>query len=176
MKLAVPVNENDHAIGPADALVTVVNYGDYECPDCRSRHRAVEKMIDELVGSVRFVYRHFPLINVHPRALPAAEAAEAAAAQDKFWEMHRRLYTQPDKLEDRHLRHYAKQIGLDVDRFDREMAAGAYRDRILDSYHNSIIYGITGAPTTFINGELYAMSGIKLLSAVKLMLNAQRQV
>ena len=170
MKLVIPVNENDHSIGPADARVTVVNYGDYECPDCHSRHRQVEKMFDQLVGSVRFVYRHFPLINVHSRALPAAEAAEAAAAQGKFWEMHRHLYT--GKLEDRHLRHYAKEIGLAVDRFDREMAGGGYRDKILDSYHNSIIYGITGAPTTFINGELYAMSGVELLAVVKTILQA----
>jgi len=172
MKLAIPVNEHDHSIGPADALVTVVNYGDYECPDCRGRHREVEKMIDQLVGSVRFVYRHFPLVNVHLRALRAAEAAEAAAAQSKFWEMHRHLYTYTDKLEDRHLRHYAKKIGLELDRFDREMAGGAYRDRILDSYHNSIVHGITGTPTTFINGELYAMSGVELLSVVKSMLSS----
>ena len=176
MKLAVPVNENDRSIGAADALVTVVNYGDYECPDCHRRHREVEKALDQLLGAVRFVHRHFPLINVHPRALPAAEAAEAAAAQGKFWEMHRRLYAQPDKLEDRHLRHHAKEIGLDVDRFDREMAAGAYRDQILDSYHNSIIHGITGTPTTFINGELYAMSSAELIAVVKSMLNSQRRV
>ncbi len=170
MKLASPVNEHDHSIGPADALVTVVNYGDYECPDCHRRHREVEKMFDQLVNSVRFVYRHFPLINVHPRALAAAEAAEAAAAQGKFWEMHRHLYTRPDKLSDRHLRHHAKEIGLDIDRFDREMAGGVYRDRILDSYHNSIVYGITGAPTTFINDELYAMSGVELIATVKTLL------
>ena len=176
MKLAIPVNEHDYSIGPADALVTVVNYGDYECPDCHRRHREVEKMFDQLANSVRFVYRHFPLINVHPRALPAAEAAEAAAVQGKFWEMHRALYTQPDKLDDRHLRHYARKIGLDLNRFDREMAAGAYRAQILSDYNNSIIYGITGAPTTFINGELYAMSGVELLNVVKSMLNAQRQV
>ena len=165
MKLAIPVNEHDYLIGPADALVTVVNYGDYECPDCQRRHREVEKMFDQLAKSVRFVHRHFPLINVHSRALPAAEAAEAAAAQGKFWEMHRALYTQPDKLDDRHLRHYAKKIGLDLNRFDREMAAGTYR-----AYNNSIIYGISGAPTTFINGELYAMSGVELLSVVRSML------
>src|SRR5262245_37168699 len=163
MKLAIPVNEHDYSIGPADALVTVVNYGDYECPDCHRSHREVEKMFDQLVNTVRFVYRHFPLINIHPRALSAAEAAEAAAAQGKFWEMHRRLYTKPNKLEDHHLRHYAKGIGLDVNRFDREMAAGAYRNRILDSYHNSLINGVTGTPTTFINGELYAMGGVELL-------------
>ena len=172
MKLAIPVNEHDYSIGPADALVTVVNYGDYECPDCHRRHREVEKMFDELVGSVRFVHRHFPLINIHPRALPAAEAAEAAAAQGKFWEMHRALYTQPDKLDDRHLRHYAKKIGLDLNRFDREMAAGAYRAQILNDYNNSVIYGITGAPTTFINGELYAMGGVELVSVVKSMLSS----
>ena len=175
MKLAIPIDEHDHSIGPAGAVVTVVNYGDYECPDCNRRHREVEKMFDQLLNAVRFVYRHFPLINVHPRALRAAEAAEAAAAQGKFWEMHRRLYTRPGKLEDHHLRHYAKGIGLDVDRFDREMAGGVYSDRILNSYHNSIVNGITGAPTTFINGELYAMSGVELLSTVKTILQRQRR-
>src|SRR5215470_5229408 len=139
MKLAVPIDERDHVIGPPDALVTVVNYGDYECPDCHRRHRDVEKMVDQLVNAVRFVYRHFPLVNVHPRALRAAEAAEAAAAQGKFWEMHRHLYTQSDKLEDRHLRHYAREIGLDLDRFDREMTAGTYSAQILTDYHNSVI-------------------------------------
>ncbi len=170
MKLAVPINERDHAIGPADALVTVVNYGDYECPDCRHRHRAVEKMFDQLVDSVRFVYRHFPLVNVHTHALRAAEAAEAAAAQGKFWEMHRRLYTQPDKLDDRHLRRHANEIGLDLNRFDREMAGGAYSAKILDDYYNSLFNGITGVPTTFINGELYALSGVELLSFVQTIL------
>ena len=170
MKLAIPVNARDHTIGLPDALVTVVNYGDYECPDCRRRHRAIEKMFDQLVDSVRFVYRHFPLVNVHTHALRATEAAEAAAAQGKFWEMHRQLYDHPDKLEERHLRHYAKQIGLDLNRFDREMAGGAYSAQILDHYYNSLINGITGAPTTFINGELYAMSGVELLSVVKTIL------
>ena len=170
MNLAIPVNDEDHAIGRPDALVTVVNYGDYECPDCHRRHRQTEKMFDQLVNSVRFVYRHFPLDNIHPHAVRAAEAAEAAAAQGKFWEMHRHLYTQPDKLDDRHLRRYAKEVGLDLDRFDRELAAGTYTDKILSDYDHSIVYGITGAPTTFINGELYAMSGVELLSTVKKML------
>src|SRR4051794_14779520 len=92
IRLAVPVNERDHARGPTNALVTVVNYGDYECPDCQKRHRAVEKMARELLDRVRLVQRHFPLDEVHPHALRAAEAAEAAAAQGKFWEMHRLLY------------------------------------------------------------------------------------
>ena len=167
MRLPVPVSENDHSMGPVDASVIVVNYGDYECPDCQRRHREVERMFDQLVRTVRFVHRHFPLVNVHPHALRASEAAEAAAAQGKFWEMHRHLYSQPDKLEDRHLRKYAKEIGLDVERFDREMSAGIYKDQVVKDYHNSMIYGITGAPTTFVNDELYAMSGIELTEAVR---------
>ena len=170
MKLVLPVNAQDHSIGPADAVVTVVNYGDYQCPDCQRRHREVEKMFDQLLNSVRFVYRHFPLVNVHLRALRAAEAAEAAAAQGKFWEMHRRLYTHPDKLDDGHLRHHANEIGLDLNRFDREMAGGAYSAKILDDYYNSLFNGITGVPTTFINDELYSMSGVELLSFVQTIL------
>ena len=166
-KLWLRINERDHVIGPADASVTVVNYGDYQCFDCHKRHRAAQKMIDELLGTVRFAYRHFPLVNVHPLALRAAEAAEAAAAQGKFWEMHRSLYLSPDKLEDRHLRHYAHAIGLDVQRFDQEMANHIYADKILNDYYHSLNNGITGAPTTFVNGVLYAMSGVELIDAVK---------
>jgi len=167
LKLTVPVGEKDHAIGPANAVVTVVNYGDYECPDCRRRHREVEKMFDELLHSVRFVYRHFPLVNVHPNSLRAAEAAEAAAAQDKFWDMHRRLYLHPDKLQDRDLHRHAREIGLNLERFDREMASDTYADQIRNAYYNSIVNGITGAPTTFINDKFYAMSGVELLATVK---------
>jgi len=130
-------------------------------------------MFDELVNSVRFVYRHFPLVDVHPRALRAAEAAEAAAAQGRFWEMYRQLYKRSDKLEDRHLRECAKQIGLDLGRFDREMNAAIYARQILDDYDKSINCGISGAPTTFINSELYALSGLELLSTVKSMLEKQ---
>ena len=166
-KLAIPVNDRDHTIGPPDAAVIVVNYGDYQCPDCQKRHRQVQKLVDALANRVRFVYRHFPLINVHPEALRAAEAAEAASAQGKFWEMHRLLYKSPDKLKDRDLRGHAKAIGLDMDTFDREMSDSVYASQILKNYYDAINYGIGGAPTTFINGELYAMSGVELLTAVQ---------
>ena len=169
------MNDRDHVIGPADAPVTVVNYGDYECPDCHHRHRQVEKLVDKLSNRARFVYRHFPLIKVHPNALRAAEAAEAAAAQDKFWEMHRHLYGNPGKLSDRDLHRYAREIGLDLDRFDREMSGSLYADQILNDYHHSMIYGISGAPTTFINGRLYAMSGPELLGVAKSILEGQDQ-
>jgi protein-disulfide isomerase len=172
MKLPIPVSERDHSIGPLTASVTVVNYGDYQSAGSQKRHREVERVFDELVNTVRFVYRHFPLLDAHPHALPAAAAAEAAAAQGKFWEMHRHLYLHPDSLEERHLRRYAKEIGLDLARFDREMAAGIYTDQVLKDYEHSVIYGITGAPTTFINDELYAMSGLELVQAVKAILKS----
>ncbi len=165
-RLESPITERDHVIGPPDARVTVVTYGDYECPACQSRHRATEKMFDLLLGRVRFVYRHFPLLRVHPRALRAAEAAEAAAAQGKFWQMHRLLYSHPNKLSDSDLRRYARTIGLDLVRFDREMTSGVYAHQIKKSCYDSIIDGISGAPTTFVNGVLFAKSGIELLTAV----------
>ena len=174
--LAAPVNERDHMMGPANARVTVVNYGDYQCPGCHERHRATEKMARELQDTVRLVHRHFPLVKSHPRALRAAEAAEAAAAQGKFWEMHRLLYLRPDKLEDRDLRRHAKEIGLDLERFDREMAGAIYSDQILKNSYFSVIHGITGTPTTFINGVRYAMSGVELLAAVKAIVGEQRVI
>jgi protein-disulfide isomerase len=167
LTLPIPVNELDHVLGPADAAVTVVNYGDYQCPDCHRQHREVLKMIEELRNSVRFVYRHFPLVKIHPNALRAAEAAEAAGAQGKFWEMHRLLFTRPDKLSDRDLRRHAREIGLDLKQFDSEMAGSTYAAQILKDYYNSINHEISGTPTTFINGELYAMTGIDLLNAAK---------
>jgi protein-disulfide isomerase len=125
---------------------------------------------------VRLVHRHFPLVKTHPRALRAAEAAEAAAAQGKFWEMHRRLYLRPDKLRDRDLRRHAKEIGLDLERFDREMAGGIYSDQILNDFNFSLNHGITGTPTTFINGVLYAKSGVELVGAVKAIVEEQRVI
>jgi protein-disulfide isomerase len=171
--LAVPMNENDHVMGPTSAPVTVVNYGDYQCPGCQKTHRSTEKIARELLDKVRLVHRHFPLVKSHPRALRAAEAAEAAAAQGKFWEMHRRLYLRPDRLRDRDLRGHANEIGLDLERFDREMASGIHADQILKDFHFSLNHGITGTPTTFINGVRYAMSGVGLVATVKAIVEEQ---
>ena len=166
VRLESPVTDRDHLLGPPNARVTVVTYGDYECLACQGRHRATEKMFDKMRGQVRFVYRHLPLLRVHPRALRAAEAAEAAAAQGRFWQMHRLLYSHPNKLRDLELRRYARSIGLDLVRFDRDMKSGVYADQIKKNCYESIINGISGAPTTFVNGELFAKSGVELLTAV----------
>ena len=171
IRLSLPVTARDHITGAPDARVTVVKYGDYESPDCQRVHQATEKMVRQLLDSVRLVHRHFPLFNSHPHALRAAEAAEAAAAQGKFWEMNERLYLDPAKLEDKDLRKHAKKIGLDLDRFDREMASGCYAGQIQRDFYFSVIHGITGAPTIFVNDLLYPMSGLKLVEAVKRLLD-----
>jgi protein-disulfide isomerase len=174
--LAAPVNKRDHTMGPTKARVTVVNYGDYQCPGCQKRHRSTEKMARELLDRVRLIHRHFPLVKTHPRALRAAEAAEAAAAQGKFWEMHRLLYLRPDKLGDRDLHRYGNEVGLDLERFDHEMARGIYTDQILKDFNFSLNHGITGTPTTFINGVRYALSGVDLVATVKAIAEEQRVV
>ncbi len=171
--LPIPVNDRDHAIGPVNARVTVVNYGDYQCPDCHRAHREIQKAIDELSDKARLVYRHFPLVRVHPDALQAAAAAEVAAAQGKFWEMHRQLYKSPDKLSSKNLRHYAREIGLDLQKFDQDMASAQYSDQVLKDYYNSIALGISGAPTTFINGVLFGMSGAELITRIRAILDQQ---
>lgn len=166
-RLPVPVNERDHVIGPADAPVTVVKYGDYESAGEARTHRAIEKMARQMMDRVRLVYRHFPLIYVHPHALRAAEAAEAAAAQGKFWEMNSLLYLNPGKLEDNELCKYAKKVGLDLVRFDHEMSINLYVEEILKNLEFSINHGITGTPTFFVNGALWAVTGVKLIEGVK---------
>ena len=175
-RLAVPVNERDHVLGPANAPVTVVNYADYECPDCQKRHRVIDKMARELLDKVRLVHRHFPLVKVHPHSLRAAEAAEAAGAQGRFWEMSRLLYLNPGKLEDKELRKYAKEIGLDLKRFDDEMSSGLYAEQILKDRYISLVNGITGTPTTFINEVRYAMGGLELIQVVKAIIAGQHTV
>ena len=166
VKLSIPVNEWDHVMGMPDAPVTVVEYGDYQSPKCRKMHQATEQMIRLSLKQVRLVYRHFPLVNIHPHALRAAEAAEAAAAQGKFWEMHRLLCLNPKNLKDDDLQGYAKEIGLDLDWFDYEMARGVYVRRILKDRDRSILNGVSGA-NLFVNDRLWAMSGLDLVVAVK---------
>ena len=166
-RLPVPVNERDHILGATDARVTVVKYGDYESLGSCKMHAVIEKTVRGLLDRVRFVYRHFPLVNIHPHALRAAEAAEAAAAQGKFWEMNSLLYLNPEKLEDEELRKYAKRVGLNLEKFDHEMGRDVYALQILRDRDMSLIHGITGAPTFFVNGVLCPMTGMALVELVK---------
>ena len=151
-RLAVPVNEKDHAQGPADAPVTLVEYGDYECPYCGNAYPVVKRLLKEMEGRLRFVFRNFPLNTIHAHAGVAAQAAEAAAAQGKFWEMHDLLYEHQHDLADADLTNYALRLGLEPYRFSADLSGETYARRVSDDYRGGARSGVKGTPTFFING------------------------
>jgi protein-disulfide isomerase len=153
--LTPAVSDRDHAVGPADAPVTLVEYGDYECPYCGMAYPVVKALQRQLGTRLRFVYRNFPLAEAHPHARHAAQVAEAAAAQGKFWEMHDMLFEHQDALEDTNLIGYAGAIGLDAERVARELEAGTHAKRVRDDFRNGMRSGVNGTPTFFINGDRY---------------------
>lgn len=154
-KLTKPVSERDHVRGSAKALVTLVEYGDFECPHCGRAYPVVEELIENLGDRLRFVFRHFPLTQAHPHALQAAEAAEAAGAQGKFWEMHDTLFEHQNALDDVHLLGYAAALELDVATFKRSLATKAFEARIRDDVVAGARSGVNGTPTFFIQGYRY---------------------
>jgi protein-disulfide isomerase len=154
--LVLPVrDERDHIRGPKKAPITLVEYGDFECPFCGDAYPVVEAVRRRLAQQLRFVYRHFPLASAHPRAEAAAEAAEAAGAQGRFWEMHDMLFEHQDALEDRDLLAHAQAIGLDLTRFVAELAAGTHAARVREDFTSGVRSGVNGTPSFFINGLRY---------------------
>jgi protein-disulfide isomerase len=150
--LALPVNERDHIWGPADASVTLLEYGDFECPHCGQAHPVVKELQRLAADHMRFVFRHFPVTSSHPHAQHAAEAAEAAAAQGAFWEMHDTLFEHQYALNDAHLLTYAGLIALDLVRFKRDMIEHRHADRVREDFLSGARSGVNGTPTFFING------------------------
>jgi Na+/H+ antiporter NhaA len=149
--LAVPVDpDRDHWRGPEDAPVTLVEYGDFECPYCGNAEPVIRELLADF-GDLRYVWRHLPLSDVHPNAELAAEAAEAAAAQGKFWEMHDQLLEHQGELKYRQLRNYARQLDLDLERFDQELHESANTARIEEDVDSADLSGVTGTPTFFVN-------------------------
>jgi protein-disulfide isomerase len=151
--LTVPVDEErDHIEGPADAAVTLVEYGDYECPYCGAAYPIVKEVQSRMDDRLRFVFRNFPITTSHPHAEQAAEAAEAAAAQGSFWEMHDVLYENQKRLGDRDLRAYAERVGLDLESFDQEMAEHVHAPRVREDFMSGVRSGVNGTPTFYVNG------------------------
>jgi len=155
-RLAVPVSARDHAMGPPDARLTLVVYGDLQCPHCAEAHPRVVEIADELSDSLLVVFRHFPLNDVHPRAQRAAEAAEAAASQGRFWQMVGLLYANQEQLDDESLIRYAKKAGVDSRRFRKELESGVHAARVRADYLAGVRSGVQGTPTFFINGVCHS--------------------
>jgi Na+/H+ antiporter NhaA len=152
--LAAPVDpERDHVRGPEDAPVSLVEYGDFECPYCGQAEPIVRELLSTLGEDVRFVFRHLPLTDVHPHAQMAAEAAEAAGDQGRFWEMHDLLFAHQDALEPRDLARYAQELGLDVPRFRDELRRRVHASRVAEDVADADASQVTGTPTFFIDGR-----------------------
>jgi protein-disulfide isomerase len=152
----LPVGERDHFEGAAAASVVLVEYGDYQCPYCGAAYPIVKRVQKELGARLRFVFRNFPLTNMHPQAQWAAETAEAAAAQGKFWEMHDYLYeNQPSLGDEAFFAKYEEKLKLDLPKLKRDVAQHAHSARIQEDYMSGIRSGVNGTPTFFINGLRY---------------------
>ena len=150
--LAVPVSDRDHLLGPATAPVTLLEYGDYECPYCGAADPIVKQAKEMMGDDLRLAYRHFPLSQIHPHAYQAAEAAEAAGAQGRFWEMHDLLFANQDRLELRDLMAYATTLGLDLGRFVTDLRSHAHAAKLREDFLSGIRSGVNGTPTFFVNG------------------------
>jgi len=145
--------ERDHVRGPDDAPVTLVEYGDFECPYCGRAERVIRELLSSFGDDVRYVWRHLPLNDVHPNAQIAAEASEAAAAQGRFWEMHDALLAHQGDLRPSHLADYARELGLDADRLVQELRRREYASRVSEDVASADESGVSGTPTFFVNGR-----------------------
>jgi protein-disulfide isomerase len=154
-RLALPVSSRDHIRGPKDAAVTLVEYGDYECPHCGRAYPIVREIERRMEDRLRFVYRHFPLTQMHPHAEPAAEAAEAAGSHGRFWEMHDTLFQHQEALDEAHLIQYGSRVGIDPQWLTDALLNHAFHERVREDFMSGVRSGVNGTPTFFINGIRY---------------------
>ena len=152
---AIRVNERDHVRGPARAPVTLVEYGDFQCPYCGAAYYVLRNIEERFRRDVRFVYRHFPLTEIHPFAMTAAEASEAAGAQGQFWEMHGVLFENQSNLGREDLIGYASDLGLDLNAFVADLDSHRHVPKIRDDFMGGVRSGVNGTPCLFINGERF---------------------
>ena len=168
-KLTLPVGERDHIQGPAAAPITLVEYGDYECPYCGQAYPIVKELQQQLGDRLRFIFRNFPLSTMHLHAEQAAEAAETAGAHGKFWEMHDTLYENQEALDIEDLVQYATALGLETSRFTSELGKHTQATRVREDFMSGARSGVNGTPTFFINGVRHddAFDLVTLLKAME---------
>jgi protein-disulfide isomerase len=154
-RLTPPLEEIDHVAGPADAPLELVMFGDFQCPYCRAAQPEVRRVRRALGDRLRFGFRHFPLVEMHPMAEPAAEASESAGAQGRFWEYHEALYAAQPQLAPALLLELAVELGLDAERLAVELEEGVWRPRVERDVRSGVASGVRGTPTFFVNGRLH---------------------
>jgi len=157
-ELSTPVNAADHYRGPSHAPVTLVEYGDFECPNCKQAAPALKILLGRYPGRVRLVWRNFPLEEVHPHALDAALAAEAAAGQGRFWPMHDLLFDNQQHLKRPQLRAYAQKLELDMARYDADLSDTVYLQRVREDRDSGRASGVRATPGLFLNGRIFDVS------------------
>src|SRR6267154_4119948 len=155
---AMSLSPVDHVLGAPDARVVVIEYGDFECPVCAQAYHGVKIMLKHFKHRIRFAFRHFPIVAAHPHAELAAEAAEAAGAQGKFWQMHDRLFENQRHLKANNLRDYAQRAELDLERYDYEMKEHLYLQRVHEHIDSGAKSGVRSTPGFFVNGVLEDVS------------------
>lgn len=153
MNAELKINNKDHVQGPKNASLELIEYGDYQCPYCGKAYYVIKEVQKELGDQLTFVFRNFPLTELHPYAMHAAMAAEVAAGQDKFWEMHDMLFENQRSLADPALIEYTQQIGLDTTKFEQDFGKDEYFEKINEDYKSSVRCNVQGTPAFFVNGE-----------------------
>ncbi|MUG91950.1 thioredoxin domain-containing protein [Scytonema sp. UIC 10036] len=167
-RLLAPITERDRIQGSLSSPVVLVEYGDYQCLYCGEAHRIIKEIQQQLNNQLCFVFRHFPQTQIHPQAQKAAEAAEAADVQGKFWQMHDTLFEHQHALDDGHLVEYANGIGLDISRFLQDMSGHVYANRVTEDIRSGVSSHVNSTPALFINGVCYkdAWEIERLLAAI----------
>jgi protein-disulfide isomerase len=155
-RLLIPVGEDDHLQGPANAAVTLLEYGDYECPHCGQAFPIIKQLQKTMGNRLRIAFRHFPQNSVHPHASVAAQAAEAAGAQGKFWAMHDMLFEHQDELAEIDFMQYALRIGLEPYKFEADLSSERFARKVEQDHEEGLKGGVKRTPTLFINGRHYA--------------------
>ena len=156
MKILKPaVNNNDHVEGDENATIELVEYGDYQCPHCGRAYPVIKNIQKKLGRKLKFVFRNFPLSEMHPDALHAAVASEAAAAQNKFWQMHDMLFENQNNLSDEALIKYASEIKLDIEKFKKDFETSSFTEKVETDFESGMRSGVNGTPSFFINGKKY---------------------
>ncbi|OGH24947.1 MAG: disulfide bond formation protein DsbA [Candidatus Levybacteria bacterium RIFCSPLOWO2_01_FULL_39_24] len=155
MKLTIPVSKKDHAKGKENAPVTLVEYGDFECPDCQEAYSIINELQKIEGNKLKFVFRNFPLSEIHPHAFRAASAAEAAGKQGKFWEMHDLIFENQERLDNQDLLSYAKNLKLDIAQFNKDIESEEIIKKVKNDFMSGVRSGVNGTPTFYINGARF---------------------